>query len=977
MNPDFSMPLPIIGRKNELKEIKRAMKSVIDGRGWIYMISGEPGIGKTRLVEELALCGEDQGLLVLSGRCYKEQGTPPYWPWVQAIRSYLAVVNADTLGEDLGHNAAMVATIFPEIREILLDISPYDPGVQDPIAIRFWIIDAVVAFLTGLSSRRPMMIVLDDLHWADESSLNLLIFLARRLKQSHLLILGTYRDGESKAGIGGGHSAGEALDEIEREHRYRRFHLDGLSLFEVTQFLHQQSGTTMSGEVCQVIFDLTGGNPLYVGQMVQLLVRDAAGGDGRLPDGLRDAIGKRLDFLSEECNKMLAVASLLGQEFHLPELQQVTRDLSAEALGKALDEAVEAHILEEIRGRTGWLRFSHALVRESLVDRLPLSKRNGIHADIVERLEALYNGNLSPHYERLTEHSSRAVMLLGIDRLVHYALLSGEQAIERFTFETASTYFQMGLQALGGGALSKEKAALLLGYGRSQAAMGMFDEAIGSLSGAMDYYEKERDAKTVAAICAFKVCDPGSVELCRRALSVVPPDTIEFGYILALCGNSLMCFRPDGTAGREMLQKALNIALKLKHGHLEMRVHTLWAMGAWMQFRAQECLEHSLAAMELSRSIYDSFTVVSSRCYCIDVLGMQGRWKELAHQTQMLRQEERKTRDRDLLKQIHFASGRFAQRAGDWATARLHSDARTDLGDTFLTPFYRSQIEYQTGHLDEGMRTAEKMFELLSQKPDFSARFAFAALLVAQIACITGELSNFASAEGWVNAVFSDPCRCPIIENTARLALGLLYVLRNDVEDAVEQRALLMTQLEDLREDEPFGVPVHSRHEPYGEFFALCARAEGRHDEAVNHLRLTHGLTKIDKPRSAWLDFELAEVLLERGKTGDEAEAKTLLVRASETAGALGMPPLEARIRERLAKVRARTGGAFPNGLSRREVDVIAHLALGKTDQEIAAELFISVKTVSNHVARILRKTGTANRTGAANFAAKCGLARQ
>lgn len=205
-----------VGRQREMGELRAALKESFAGHGRIVILMGEPGIGKTRTAEELASHAETQGAQVLWGRCYEEDGAPSYWPWVQAIRSYVEPRNSDQLQVDLGPNAADFAEIVPEIRRKLTDLET--PPDLPPEQARFRLFESITSFLKTLARSKPIMLVLDDLHWADEPSLLLLQFLAQQLADSHILVVGCYRDVE----LSRQHPLSETLARISREADYQR-----------------------------------------------------------------------------------------------------------------------------------------------------------------------------------------------------------------------------------------------------------------------------------------------------------------------------------------------------------------------------------------------------------------------------------------------------------------------------------------------------------------------------------------------------------------------------------------------------------------------------------------------------------------------------------------------------------------------------------------------------------------------------------
>ena len=228
-----------VGRSEELKELRLALDESISGRGSIVMLVGDPGIGKTRTALELTTYAESHGVRVLWGRCYESDGAPPYWPWVQVIRSSLRDKDVDDMRSEMGQGAADIATIVPEISDLLPDLT-HAGSIEDPEQARFRLFNSVSAYLSAASRSQPLLLVLDNLHGADKASLLLLEFLAQELRESRLLVLGTYRDIE----VSRRHPLMETLAELSRAPRFRRLQLVGLGVGEVGSFVKSQGEGT-------------------------------------------------------------------------------------------------------------------------------------------------------------------------------------------------------------------------------------------------------------------------------------------------------------------------------------------------------------------------------------------------------------------------------------------------------------------------------------------------------------------------------------------------------------------------------------------------------------------------------------------------------------------------------------------------------------------------------------------------------------
>ncbi len=225
-----------MGRQREMGELKACLEDALSGKGRLVTLVGEPGIGKTRMAQELASTAEELGGQVLWGRCHEGQGRPPYWPWIQLIRSYVRNCDTERLAAELGSGAAIIAEVVPEIGEKISNLPPL-PDLE-PEQARFRLFDSVTAFLKRAANARPSVLILEDLQWADTPSLLMLEFLSAELLDTPLLLLGTYRDVELPRNNPLSHTLGE----LARQQYFREFLLQGLSREDVTRFMTGAAG---------------------------------------------------------------------------------------------------------------------------------------------------------------------------------------------------------------------------------------------------------------------------------------------------------------------------------------------------------------------------------------------------------------------------------------------------------------------------------------------------------------------------------------------------------------------------------------------------------------------------------------------------------------------------------------------------------------------------------------------------------------
>jgi predicted ATPase len=382
---------PLFGRERELTLLRTGLELGLSGGARVLLLAGEPGIGKTRLAEELATEAAAHGALVLWGRCHEAEWTPPYWPWVQVVRAYAHQRPADALRAELGAGGADVAQVVPEIAARLADL-PVLPMLA-PEQARFRTFDHIVAFLHRAAEARPLVLALDDLHWADTPSLLLLEFVARQGLDAPLVVVGTYRDVD----VGRQHPLARAVAEVVHASHGQRVTLRGLSETDVGRLVASE-GVTPTAQLVAAVYDETNGNPFFVHEVARFLASEAADDRGApeeradrrlpIPQSVREAIGRRLDRLSPECNEVLATASAIGRDFGLPILARVS-GREPEAVLEALTEATAARLIEEVPRHVGRYRFGHALIRDALYEELSTIQRVRLHHRIGLALEVL------------------------------------------------------------------------------------------------------------------------------------------------------------------------------------------------------------------------------------------------------------------------------------------------------------------------------------------------------------------------------------------------------------------------------------------------------------------------------------------------------------------------------------------------------------------------------------------------------------
>ena len=462
-----------IGRAEEMAALRTAIDASLGGQASLVMVAGEPGIGKTRLAEEAGVYARLRGAQVLVGRCYEGEAPSPYSSFVEAIRDYVSTRPDEALKAELGDGASDVAKLVSEIRKRIPDLSP--ARAADPNEERMRLFDSVASFLINASKANPIMLLLDDLHWADKPSLLILQHLARHFKGSRLVVVGTYRDIE----LDRRHPLSTMLAELRRERLYDRVLLRGFSESEVKDLIEaisQQEEAAGGEEFVRAILRETEGNPFFIEETLRHLAEVGSfyRREGRwvtnaksiselgIPEGVRDVIGRRLSRLSETTNRVLAAAAVLGREFEFEVLSRMS-ELGEDAILSAVEEGLSARIVVESQGRGGSrYAFTHALVRQTLVEELSLPRRQRLHLRAAQAIEGVHQRNLEPHLAALANHYRMAGMAADAEKTIDYSIRAGDAVISLFSYEEAVNHFQAALELMEETGADAERRASLL-----------------------------------------------------------------------------------------------------------------------------------------------------------------------------------------------------------------------------------------------------------------------------------------------------------------------------------------------------------------------------------------------------------------------------------------------------------------------------------------------------------------------------------
>jgi len=586
-----------VGRTVERESLAAAWHDACQGQRKIALLAGEPGIGKTRLAAERAHEAHAAGSLVLYGRCDEDLGAP-YQPWVQALGHYAMHASLEELRAQLQESGPEVARILPELTRRLPELTvPVSSG--DPESDRFALFESVDGLLAAASRGAPVLLVLDDLHWTDKSSLLLLRHLVRSDRPAALLVLATYRETD----LARTHPLAELLADLRREKRVERLHLRGLGESDLGALVASRAREQPPIDFVRALHAETEGNPFFAEEVLRHLVEsgvlrpegdrwtsDRSVGELGIPESVREVVGRRLSRLSETANEALAVASVVGRDFEGATIEGAGGP-AGEALLDALDESVRARLLQEVIGAPGRYSFSHALVRQTLYEELGTTRRARLHWRIAEALEQRFASALEEHLSELAHHFGEGALAGDPLRSVDWSVRAGAKAASLLAYEEAIAHYRRALTTLDqSGAVDAERRfEALMGLGRAGTALTERETYTRALVDAAQLVRSQgwavRQARAVIEFGAIQALDERWGEEMRRlideALAALPPgDRPERAMLLARrAWQSLAPVRAHGEVEAD-IDEALAMARRL--GGPEELAFALQAKWFWL-----------------------------------------------------------------------------------------------------------------------------------------------------------------------------------------------------------------------------------------------------------------------------------------------------------------------------------------------------------------------------------------------------------
>ena len=885
-NSQYSHPA-FIGRAPELAVLRWCLERASNAQGSVVLIAGEAGIGKTRLSQEIADAAEQRGLHVFWGRCWEGEGAPAFWPWIQVMRDcQCAAASKPAEGGQDG------------VQRILDGLFLSGEESTSTAQSRFRLFDSVFGELRSAAEERPLLIILDDLHWADPASLMLLQFVAAELKAARVIIVGTYRDVDPPEP-----HLTRFLANAGRHGWITRIPLVGLSDPEVAHFIRNATGSTPSERTTRLLAQHTGGNPFFLIETMHLS-RDNESYSGsleisnrRLPDTVCAAVGQRLKALPVRSVRILAIASIIGDQFDLELLASLAKQPSWR-VRDALEPAYRAKLVKPTVRDGLPIRFTHALVRQFLYEQMPVRKRDRWHAKVARLLESLPNDDLP--FSAIALHYSMAGAVADRTKAFEYSLIAGDRAFTTFAYEDAVDHYSRALTC-GGliGVGGVQRCKLLLSLGEAQTRSGQREQARQTFRQATELAKRASDATLLAraaigfaAFVARAPVDQEAVGLLRGALSVLGSETPTLRIQLLGALIFALHFDPEPATRTSLSGEALELAQHVGHPSvlaeaLEARLHSVVG-----RCGADDLEKMATDTMRLSQQCNDQTRILRCRLVRYMTQLQRGLIKESELEFYSCSTLATELRDPRYLWQVAAISAGRSLARGNFEDADRRAGEAERIGRGFdstvakqyrilhqmLILYCRGEIQYA----ESGLR------ELVERHPDF-------ALSHAALANACSAIGKIAEARHALESL--DLSEIPAVPGAfLHFVLALAAEAVSRVGDEVRCRVLYQLLLPYARENVlmSWGAGLVG---PVSHYLGVMATCLEEYTEAERHFSQAismHGALRTTV-LAASTERAFAEMLLRRGSSGDEEHASEYLRRAVTIYEAFGLQlPLEA-----------------------------------------------------------------------------------
>ena len=886
---------PFVGRAALLARVDADLTAVVAGKSRTLWLSGVPGIGKSRALEEIGERCRLEGFEVLFGRCLEAEGAPAFWPWFQMLRHCLLGRGVESFRELLGANAASLAEGVPELREWIAGV-PVTPRI-DSAEARFRFFESIALFLERASARSPLAVLIDDLTRADAPSLRLLSFAVQHIRDCRVLVVGTLRAPSGASG-----AFADVLSDLVRQDPSALSELKEFSRDEVASYFEACGGAALSPDTASALFDRTAGNPLYCRQLLELSRASGAPlGDasvlqagGVRHQGLHRAIERHLDVVSAECRRALRVAAVFGREFSGAVLAAVL-EVNQGRAESHIDEALRAGLAARVGGVERFARFQHSLVRDVLYDEIPQEERPPLHARAGDALEASRGAPADVSAAVLAHHFFEALPFRNDGKALEYSRAAAVEASLCLAYEEAVRHFDRALGIVGTAEGSRgERLWLLMGKGEVLSSGLDAMLARRTLLDAAALAEQLGCTESLARIAVAFARSPEPAEVDRervslfeRALARLPETDERYPVVQALLSRSLLYageFEERQRLSHAALAAAHRFANPAVLGQTLRLVHEALAEPQHLPLRrrfSDELVRVARACSDAELSIHAAVTQVQDFLE----LGDLGRVGDAIRSLEGPSGVEKRPLARFL---AHVFSSTRAEIAGEFDVAQKHADAALAMGllvgEEFALHIYCVQVSGFWRLIGRSAEAYELVRRITERYPALSGWRAF-------LAGIDAELGRRDRAERELARLMEDVAslRC---EPYSMSALCPIAELCTFVGTPAQARTVyeILLPFESLHGVVSFGMATHG---PVARHLGMLAHRMGDSAAAERHFEAALAIAEaMPSPTFAALTCVSHARLLARSEGAALARRSALLRKALAIAERTGMAPL-------------------------------------------------------------------------------------
>lgn len=994
---DYVVVCPIlVGREPALGALDRTVSAVIAGHGQIMAISGEAGLGKSRLVAEAHSKAAEAQLRVMQGHCFEPDASLPYAPIVDLLRAYIGTHDHGGLVDCIGPDAPEIVKILPELMGLITDLTPA-PAV-DPEQEKRRILHGLGQFFARAASRGPLLVVIEDLHWSDDTSLEFLALLARRIKSLPVFLLLTYRSDEVRLALAG------FLAGLDRERLGTEWPLARLTTGEVRDMISAifELTTPPRPEFIDAMYSLTEGNPFFLEEVLKSLV--ASGGiffkegtwdrkpieELQIPRSVHAAVANRTKHLSDGAGDVLRVAAIAGRRFDFQLLLRLT-SLDEEALLKIIKELIAAQLVVE--ESADHFSFRHALTQQAIYSDLLARERRTLHRTIGETMREMYGTEVELHLPDLAYHFYAAEAW---DEAFYYCQRVAQNAQTLNATRAAMEQFTRAIDAATHLRV-KVAPALFRSRGQTYETLGSFDHA-------------RADYET--ALAGAQSAKEGVGEW---------QSLIDLGFLWS--GR-------DYERSGVYFQRAFELAEAI--GDPRLRARSMNRVGNWLvnMGRPSEGLAHHASALAIFESEHDTLGTAET----LDLIGMaNGIFGDLPAGVAAF------TRSIELLRPLGpsialassltsrstYCSSNLAEPVrtaqGSMEDVRRDADEAARMAEQIGSPAAMSfaawagggsaaafgELGYGLAQAAEGLRLASEIghaqwivgarytlgrIYVLALAPEDAVEQLDAALRLAREVGSAWWIGNTTTGLALAHLLRNDTASAEAVltafrprdhepqslaERRVRWVWGLLALARGDEPVALEIAEALLSTSMGGRNDQRIPLLQHLR--------GNALHALKKHDEALAALELARdcAIEQGARPFLWQIHCSLGKLHHEQRRTVD---AERELGAARAVIGSLAATLDDDALRVRFERVAAselpRPRSVTANqaakdafgGLTSREREVAALIGGGLSNRDMAERLVLGERTIETHVGNVLSKLGFTSRAQVAVWAVQKGL---